>query len=57
MPVALHAVGRGAIKKFHFLAVVPELGEVVLTEYVGHHFRRQFFPDLIARFRIARVIE
>ncbi len=36
---------------------MPELGEVVLPQHVGHHFRRQFFPHLIAGLCITRVVQ
>ncbi len=57
MPVTRHTVFRGTVQKFDLLPVMPELGEVVLAEHVGHHFRCQFFPDLIAGFCVTRIIE
>lgn len=36
---------------------MPHFGEIVLPENVGHHFRRQFLPDLITRFGIPRIVK
>ncbi|MNX99507.1 hypothetical protein D3C86_1319600 [compost metagenome] len=57
MAIALHAVGGRSIKKFNLLPVMPELGEIVLPEHIGHHFRCQLFPDLIARLCRACIIK
>ena len=56
MALARQAVLRRAVQKRHLLPVVPELGEVVLPEDVGHHFRRQLFPDLIPGLCVARIV-
>ena len=57
MPVTRHTVFRWPVQKFDLLPVVPEFREVVLAEHVGHHFRRQLFPDFIAGLRVSRIIE
>ncbi len=57
MTFAGHAVLRGTVKKFDLLSVVPELGEVVLTQHVGHHLRRQLFPDLIAGLCVSGIVQ
>ncbi len=57
MTVAGHAVLGGTVKKLNLLSVVPELGEVVLTQHIGHDFRRQLFPDLIARPGVTGIVQ
>ena len=36
---------------------MPEFGEIVLAEHVGHYFRRQLFPDVVTGLRVSRIIE
>ena len=57
MPLTRQAVGGRQVFELHLFTVMPELGKVVLPQYVRHHLSGQLFPDLIARLRIARVVE
>ena len=57
MAAALKAIAIGPIIKLHSLTVMPQLAEIVLAQYVSHHFRRQLFPYFATGFGVARIIE
>ena len=52
-----HTILGGPVEEFHLLAVMPELGKVVLAEHVGHHLCRQLFPDFIPRLCVSGIVK